>query len=413
MGVPHAGPAEALAIPLRRTSCRTMAPSLPPCSLPFFSHTPDASRGGPIVCYSFTMKRVSVALLLGFVLLPAAWPQAKNPFLGRWDLTLTPPVLGFSASWMGVSEKQGKLEVFFQATAAHVIPVASFKIRGSHMSVVVNKATKRDSALTLELDVANGKITGVQKRRNQTNSIVGVPAPEMKRSAPAAWTDPVPLFNGKNLDGWEAVGSAKELNWEVKDGVLVNEARGVNIRTTRKFDDFKVHSKCAAPSAPTAGSFCAGAMRSRSPADPAARLPRRLHQRRLTAGRPRRRTRRLRFDRRSRHGCSLWPCRTLLSRIDSARWLGQVRHNARGPHYHYRAQRRNHHRSKGNRRHHRQRSRLQRRGARSLLHPGRSHGQRQVPQSDGFGPQVLRTAGGTRFGLGRRLRRRPRPHFFR
>jgi hypothetical protein len=205
------------------------------------------------------MRKLSFALLLGFVLLPAAWPQAKNPFLGRWDFTLTPTANArFNASWMGVSEKQGKVEVFFQPSSAHVIPVASFKIRGSHMSVVVNKATKANAALALELDVANGKITGVQKRGNQTTSVVAVPAPELKRSAPAAWTDPVPLFNGKNLDGWEAVASGRDMNWTVKDGLLVNDAQGVNIKTTRKFDDFKLHYEVYCPQRANSGFYLRG-----------------------------------------------------------------------------------------------------------------------------------------------------------
>jgi hypothetical protein len=183
----------------------------------------------------------------------------KNPFLGRWDLTLTQSREStFNSSWLGVSEKRGKLEVLFQATEAHVIPVAKFKIRGNHMSVTVNKASKREPATMLELDVADGKITGVQTRRNQTAQIAGVPAPELKRAAPAAWTDPQPLFNGKKLDGWEPVGGARQLHWSIKDGVLVNEESGGNIRTTRKFDDFKVHFEVSCPSRANSGFYLRG-----------------------------------------------------------------------------------------------------------------------------------------------------------
>jgi hypothetical protein len=193
------------------------------------------------------------------VLLSAAQAQVKNPFLGRWDLTLSQTGDSrFNASWMGVSDKDGKLEVLFQATEAHVAPVEKFKIHGAHMSVVVNKASAREPAMTLELDAANGKITGVQKRRDQTASVVGVPAPDLKRSAPAAWTDPEPLFNGKNLDGWEPVGSAADINWTVKDGVLVNEEHGVNIKTTRKFDDFKLHYEVSCPQRSNSGFFLRG-----------------------------------------------------------------------------------------------------------------------------------------------------------
>ena len=205
------------------------------------------------------MKRFTFSLLLGFVLLAPVWPQAKNPFLGRWGFTLAPSADSrFNASWMAVSEKQGKLEVVFQDTEAHAIPVASFKIRGSHMSVVINKATKKNPSTTLELDVANGKITGVKKRRNQTVSMVGLPEPDLKRNPPAAWTDPVPLFNGKNLDGWEPVNKAVQIHWTVKDGVLVNEENGGNIQTARKFDDFKLHYEVYCPERANSGFFLRG-----------------------------------------------------------------------------------------------------------------------------------------------------------
>jgi hypothetical protein len=205
------------------------------------------------------MRRITIALLVGFVQLAVAAPQAKNPFLGRWDLTLTPTGNSrFHASWLGVSEKQGKLEVLFQGTSAHVVPVESFDIHGPHMSVVVNRATEEDPATALELDVADGKITGVQKRRNQTIPLAGVRAPDLKRSAPAAWTDPEPLFNGKNLDGWEPVSSAMPLNWVVTDGQLVNGERGGNIRTTRKFDDFKLHFEVSCPQRSNSGFYLRG-----------------------------------------------------------------------------------------------------------------------------------------------------------
>ena len=48
----------------------------------------------------------------------------------------------------------------------------------------------------------------------------------------------VSLFNGKDLTGWEPIGDAKNSHWGVKDGLLVNEQHGANLKTTRKFEDF-------------------------------------------------------------------------------------------------------------------------------------------------------------------------------
>jgi hypothetical protein len=207
------------------------------------------------------MRRFTVALLVGLVQLAAAAPQAKNPFLGRWDLTFTgsiPADWVGNAGWLGVSEKDGKVEILFQGYEGHVAPVESAEIRGAHISAVINKASERSPAMTLELDVAGGKITGVQTRRDQVFRFVGVPAPDLKHATPAAWTDPTPIFNGKNLDGWEAVSSATPLNWLVKDGELVNAERGGNIRTNRKFDDFKLHFEVSCPQRANSGFYLRG-----------------------------------------------------------------------------------------------------------------------------------------------------------
>jgi hypothetical protein len=159
---------------------------------------------------------------------------------------------------MSVSEKQGKLEVVFQSTQGHASPVASFSTSGSHMSVVINRATEERPATTLELDVAGGKITGVRKSRDQTVELVGLRLPDMKRSAPAAWTDPEPLFNGKNLDGWVAVNDRRPLNWTIENGELVNGERGGNIKTTRKFGDFKLHFEVHCPERANSGFYLRG-----------------------------------------------------------------------------------------------------------------------------------------------------------
>jgi hypothetical protein len=80
----------------------------------------------------------------------------------------------------------------------------------------------------------------------------------LKRSAPAAWTSPVPLFNGKDLDGWVPASNSTEAHWVVKDGLLVNEEHGVNIKTTRTFTDFKLHFEVNCPERANSGFFLRG-----------------------------------------------------------------------------------------------------------------------------------------------------------
>jgi Domain of Unknown Function (DUF1080) len=112
--------------------------------------------------------------------------------------------------------------------------------------------------MTWELDAYGDKLTGVQKSGDRTTELTGVRAPELKRSAPKAWANPEPLFNGKNLDGWEPIGDPANSHWVVEDGLLVNREHGANLKTTRAFDDFKLHFEVNCPDDGNSGFYLRG-----------------------------------------------------------------------------------------------------------------------------------------------------------
>jgi hypothetical protein len=47
-------------------------------------------------------------------------------------------------------------------------------------------------------------------------------------------------------------------HWAVRDGQLINEAKGSNIKTTRKFDDFKLHIEYNCPTPANSGIYLRG-----------------------------------------------------------------------------------------------------------------------------------------------------------
>ena len=71
-------------------------------------------------------------------------------------------------------------------------------------------------------------------------------------------TAPEPLFNGKDLSGWEPIGGPANSHWHVQDGLLVNDAHGANLKTTRQFDDFKVHYEVNCPDDGNSGFYLRG-----------------------------------------------------------------------------------------------------------------------------------------------------------
>src|SRR5947208_12256701 len=112
--------------------------------------------------------------------------------------------------------------------------------------------------MTWILDGSGDHLNGTQKEGDNETPLSGVRAPELKRSTPRAWTNPEPLFNGKDLSGWEPIGDVANNHWTVKDGLLTNEAHGANLRTTRTLNDFKVHFEANCPDDANSGFYLRG-----------------------------------------------------------------------------------------------------------------------------------------------------------
>ena len=99
--------------------------------------------------------------------------------------------------------------------------------------------------------------TGIQTR-DKTTQIAGVRAPELNRPMPKAWTDPEPLFNGKDLSGWEPMGNPANSHWVIDNGMLLNKDKGANLKSIRKFQDFRVHFEANLPDDANSGFYLRG-----------------------------------------------------------------------------------------------------------------------------------------------------------
>lgn len=176
---------------------------------------------------------------------------ADNPFLGRWDFDVKTPS-GVGANWLGVSDKGGAPEVWFQPTGGHVHKVENAKFNGSHLTLTISPKE------VWELDASGDKLTGTEKNGAKTTPVTGVRAPDLKRTPVTSWSDPEPIFNGKDLTGWEPIGDPSKSHWVVKDGELVNEQHGANLKSTRKFEDFKLHFEVNCPEKANSGFYLRG-----------------------------------------------------------------------------------------------------------------------------------------------------------
>jgi hypothetical protein len=193
-------------------------------------------------------------LLTVLAFAPLATQAAENPFIGRWDFSLAPG----RANWLGVTQKGADTEIWFQPTGGHVHPVKGFALKGSHLEFTVDEAANNRPATVWELDSKDGQLVGVQKTGDRSTPLTGVRAPELKRGAPKAWSKPEPLFDGKSLAGWEPIGDASKSRWVVKDGLMVNEDHGANLKSTRSFTDFKLHFEVNCPDNANSGMYLRG-----------------------------------------------------------------------------------------------------------------------------------------------------------
>ncbi len=193
-------------------------------------------------------------------MLPFALSQSgKNPFIGRWDFNIPNGRNGMNgAAWLGINDKNGKLEVWYQPTGGNVYEVKDYKLQGSHLSLPLSPPENGRPGLSWELDATADKLTGTQKRGDKTTQIAGVRAPELNRSMPKAWTNPEPLFNGKDLSGWEPMGNPANSHWVIDNRMLLNKEKGANLKSTRKFQDFKVHFEANLPDDANSGFYLRG-----------------------------------------------------------------------------------------------------------------------------------------------------------
>ena len=207
-------------------------------------------------------------LALSLFLVLAAGAQDVKPYLGRWDITVTPAQGSPYPQWMELTEKGGKIEGRYQPRGGAWQPIAGATVENGHLIVNLTAAGGRGPAMSWDFTGGGNALNGVQKRGDTEGpKVAAVRAPELNRPMPKAWTTPEPLFNGKDLTGWEPIGNVQNNKWVARDGELVNDNPEVpgqrspgaaNIKTTRKFQDFKLHIEVDCPEGGNSGIYLRG-----------------------------------------------------------------------------------------------------------------------------------------------------------
>lgn len=197
------------------------------------------------------------ALAVTFVSVSLCFGAGDRALDGRWDLTVKTAQETYP-SWIEIKNASGTPEVRVQGQVSSVHPVKDLKIDGSTMTFETSEWFGKPTKTSWKVAVKSGRLSGTQTREDGTvGQIAGVRAPALKRPQPKAWTNPEPIFNGKDLTGWEPDDPAKN-HWKAINGDLVNETPGANLRSTRKVQDFKLHIEYNCPEGGNSGIYLRG-----------------------------------------------------------------------------------------------------------------------------------------------------------
>lgn len=187
------------------------------------------------------MLRPFLCILLFAIAALAA--ELGDGFLGRWDLTVT-SASGQYPSWLEVSRSEGKLAARFVGRGGSVRP-AEVRIEDEELHFAPGRpryAKEETQKESYRARLAAGKLEGAGFD-NQGNAIrwVGVRVVRPATRTQPRWAEPVTLFNGRNIEGWDFKNPRGKECWSVVDGVLVNKPPCPNIFSARQFRDFKLH----------------------------------------------------------------------------------------------------------------------------------------------------------------------------
>ena len=214
--------------------------------------------------------KIKILLLpvLVAVLASTVAAQDAKQFLGRWDITVTPATGKPYPQWIELTGNGGKIQGRIQPQGGAWHPLAAASMASGKLILTVEQPGSDPATLWELTSPSPGKLIGVEKHGDASGpTLAGVKAPSLDRPTPKQWTTPRPLFDGKDLKGWEPIGNVENNKWIARNGELVNDNPEVpghpthgaaNIMTTEKFQDFKLHIEVNCPEGGNSGIYMRG-----------------------------------------------------------------------------------------------------------------------------------------------------------
>ncbi len=203
------------------------------------------------------MKKAIMILLLALAGVAVRAQGDTTALLGRWDLTVHAPGKDFP-SWLEIHTSGARFMVGqFVGGGGSARPISRVNLVGGKMSFTIPPQWEReDHDLQVEGSFQGDSLVGTMVVPNgSTYTWVGRRAPSLRREGEPGWGKPIVLFDGKDLNGWHAMGTNQ---WVADGGVLRSPHSGANIVTDQKFSDFKLHIEFRYPKGSNSGVYLRG-----------------------------------------------------------------------------------------------------------------------------------------------------------
>ncbi len=219
--------------------------------------------------FKMLLKKIGViglGMIAILTLNPSHTNAALNPYQekvapmieGRWDITI-PDMEGKEVpSWLEVGHSGNRTLIgrfVYAFGSARPISKVNFE-NGKFSFAIPPQWEKGNRDMEFEGSVSGNHISGTMTYTDgKKYNWVGERAPSLKRDKPSIWGSPVKMFNGKNMDGWHAMGKNQ---WVVENGIMRSPRSGSNLVSDRSFTDFKLHIEFKYPKGSNSGVYLRG-----------------------------------------------------------------------------------------------------------------------------------------------------------
>lgn len=183
--------------------------------------------------------------------------QTKSPFIGRWDMVISQEGKELP-SWLEITlSGRSTLVGRFVYAFGSARPIAEVKVKDGKFNFAIPVQWEPGTNdMKFEGQLVGDELEGTMIYSDgKKYAWKATKAQTAKYNPNIVWGAPLALFNGKNLEGWSAMG---ENQWIVEDGILRSPKSGANLVSDTAFKNFKLHVEFKYPKGSNSGIYLRG-----------------------------------------------------------------------------------------------------------------------------------------------------------